>query len=318
MKRVITIISIYLFSLTSFAQLAPSSYENIDYLVTFGKQADLKWGDDDNVQIHFFVVPKSETAPVYIRIFDPETGGKHDTKNSAFNTSCKFTLYGGRGAHSTKAARQINPITGYDKGKVIQTKTFKSDPSLDGKWYSFGPINPSEGEYSSDFGGYIFKMICSGVSGDDGNAYRYALSYSKNDNLFIENGNIFTYEMSFKLKKSSKSTAHVYPFIEKNIVSITQNNFDADSDLLMRVTSVARKLVPAAVSTDGRWQKSTYQIRAKEINTTVDIQMIKQSTADNDMVVYILNQYNEAVPLFSVPIGGKPKYDYKVKVKTSF
>lgn len=311
-------ILLFLLNTQGYGQIVPSSYENIEFLMTFGKGADAKWGDDDHVQTHFFVIPKSETSPVYIRIFDPEIGGKYDTKNSSFNTQCSFSLYAGKGVHSLKASRQINPASGYDKGKLVYSKTFGTSTETDNKWVSFGPINPSEGEYSKEFDGYIFKMICKGLNGDDGNAYKYALSYSKTENLFVENGNIFTYEMCFKLKKDLSSTAHVYPFIKDNIVSITQWNFDADADLKMRITSVARKLVPAAASLDGKWSSTKFIIKPKEINTSVDIQMVKQSAAENDMVIYVLNQFNEAMPLFSVPIGGKPKYKHEVKIKTRF
>jgi hypothetical protein len=31
--------------------------------------------------------------------------------------------------------------------------------------------------------------------------------------------------------------------------------------------------------------------------------------------MYLTNQYNEAIPFFSVPIGGVPKYKYKVDVQ---
>lgn len=321
MKKLIQYIAIFLMMCVfsnAKAQITPSSYENIDYLMTFGKGADSKWGDDDNVQIHFFVVPKSETKPVYIRVYDPDTGGKHDTKNGGFDTKCTFSLYAGRGVHSTKAARQINPVTGYDKGRIVAQKTFGNESTYDGEWYTFGPVNPSEGEYSDQFKGYIFKMICKGGSGNDGNAYKYCLSYSKTQNLFVDQGNIFTYEMSFKLKSTKSNVAHVYPFIEDNIEAITQHNFDADSDLQMRVTSVGRKLVNASVSGDGTWAKSKYIIKPKEVNTSMDIQMIKQSQAGNDMVIYIMNQYKEAMPLFSVPIGGKPKYQHDIKVKSNF
>jgi hypothetical protein len=317
MKKIITLLLIVI-SFLSFSQIVPSEYENIDYLMTFGKEADGKWGDDDHVQTHFFVIPKSETAPVYIRIFDPGTGGKYDTKNGDFNTTCTYTLYAGNGVHSNKAARDINPSPGYDQGKVIYSKTFGNTPELNGKWTSYGPINPSEGEYSEEFGGYIFKMICKGISGDDGNAYKYALSYSKTENLFVENGNIFTYEMCFRLKSITGTTAHVYPFIKANIVAITQWNFDADADIEMRLTSVARKLVKANASLDGKWSNNKFVIDSKEINTSLDLQMIKQSSSANDMCIYILNQFNEAMPLFSVPIGGQPKYKYTVKVKTTF
>ena len=60
------------------AQITPSSYENIDYLITFGKNADKTWGDDDYTQVHFFVVPAEIKTPIYIRVFDPQVGGEYD------------------------------------------------------------------------------------------------------------------------------------------------------------------------------------------------------------------------------------------------
>jgi hypothetical protein len=124
--------------------------------------------------------------------------------------------------------------------------------------------------------------------------------------------------MSFKLISSPLNTAHVYPFITDNILTITQFNFDADEDVHMRLTSVNRKLVPAAVSADGKWNSTTYKILEKEKQTTIDLQLTKSSAKGNDMVLYIMNQYNQAMPLFSSPIGGKPKYLYSVKVNYKF
>jgi hypothetical protein len=86
----------------------------------------------------------------------------------------------------------------------------------------------------------------------------------------------------------------------------------------MRLTSVNRKLVPAAVSADGKWNSTTYKILEKEKQTTIDLQLTKSSAKGNDMVLYIMNQYNQAMPLFSSPIGGKPKYLYSVKVNYKF
>jgi len=302
----------------SYCQISPSAYENIDYLMTFGKEASPKWGDDDYTQVHFFVIPKAEQKAVYIRIFDPSTSGDFDTKNGTFDTKTTFTLYGGKGVHSVKAARSINPQQGYDKGKLLAKKTFGSEAKYNNSWYTFGPINPKEGEYSEQFKGYIFKMICKGVAGNDGNAYKYSLSYQKSENIPVENGNIFTYEMSFKLVSKKSSVAHIYPFITDDIKSIIINNFDADDDIYVRITSIARKLVKAGVSLDGTWSSKLLKILPKEINTSIDVQMVKKSNVNNDMTVFILNQYKEAMPLFSVPIGGKPKYLYKVNLNYKF
>jgi hypothetical protein len=64
------------------AQQVPAVEVNIPYLVTFGKNGDKSWGDDDFSQTFFFVIPKYQKLPVYIRIFDPETSGANDEKKN--------------------------------------------------------------------------------------------------------------------------------------------------------------------------------------------------------------------------------------------
>ncbi|MGV6861970.1 MAG: hypothetical protein ACWA41_09370 [Putridiphycobacter sp.] len=318
MNKILAIIPLILFSLIGNSQVAPSDYENIDYLITFSKGASIKWGDDDFTQSHFFVIPKNETKPIYIRVFDPSTSGLNDTKNGVYDSKTSFSVYGGKGAHSNLAARKINPVLGYDSGQLIATKTFGNELKYDQNWYTFGPFNPKEGEYSKEFGGYVFKVICKGLTGNDGNAFKYSLSYNKEKNVFVENGNIFTYEMSFKLGKNNNTAAHIYPFITSNIKSILLYNFDADNDIFIRVTSIARKLVNAKVSSDGNWAKNIFYVLEKEVNTSIDIQFIKKTGSNNDMTVFLLNQFKEAIPLFTSPIGGKPVYQYKVDLEYKF
>lgn len=319
MKILIPIIILCIaFNFKGFNQVTPSKFENISCLLTFGQASTPSWGDDDHVQIHFFVVPQSETKPIYIRVYDPSTSGELDTPNGAFDTESTFSIYGGKGAYSQKEARSINPIKNYDKGILIDRKTFYNEAKYDKQWYSFGPINPKEGEYSEEMKGYVFKVICKGGKGNDGNAYEYALSYKTDANIAVEGGNAFTYEMCFRLKQGKTQTAHVYPFINKNVVSIKQFNFDADSDIDMRLTSVTKKLNHVKESANGGWSSSLHKIDEGEKNTSIDFQLIKKTEDYNDMTIYFLNQYNEAVPFFSSPIGGVPKYKYKIDVNYKF
>ena len=66
------------FSSALFAQPAPSRDENIPYLVTFGGNSDKSWGDDDFCQVFFIKIPKMHKEAVYLRVFDPDTGGEID------------------------------------------------------------------------------------------------------------------------------------------------------------------------------------------------------------------------------------------------
>ena len=92
-----------------FSQSAPAIDENIPYLMTFGGNASTAWGDDDFCQIFFCVIPSSQTAPVFIRVYDPDTGGDLDEVKGEFNSNINFSIYAGKGCWSDTAAQSIHP-----------------------------------------------------------------------------------------------------------------------------------------------------------------------------------------------------------------
>ena len=241
--------------------------------------------------------------------------GKNDNIIGEANTRTKFTVYGGGGCYSNKDARKIDPIGNFRSGVVLLSKIFDKKGKYDDKWCSFGPFNPKEGEFDKDLNSYVFKVIAEGIDGDDGNAYRYFLSKSEKENKVVEGGNAFAYEMCFRILNKSGECVHFYPFIDKDVVSINQQNFDFDKDGDLRLNSVSKKSHVLTGSGDAEWRSSTEKITEAEHNTTLDLQLIKKNTKPNDMVMYLTNQYNEAIPFFSIPIGGSPRYKYKVDVQ---
>src|SRR4051812_36759493 len=179
------------------AQQIPAVEENIPSLVTFGKEGEKSWGDDDFSQTWFFVIPKYQTKPIYIRVFDPDASGDNDEKKGEFNTKTQFTVYGGKTCFTAKDVKSDEPKGDYKSGNVLSTKTFTTEGNND--WYTFGPFNPTEGEWVEEYGGYIFKVIAEGISGDDGNLYKYFLSESPTENQIVEGSNSFTFEYTFRL-----------------------------------------------------------------------------------------------------------------------
>jgi hypothetical protein len=300
----------------SSAQPVPSEDEKIRYLVTFSKQAKITFGDDDFVQVFFFVVPENSKDPVYIRVFDPDVGGKNDENRGGFNSQTSFSVYGGKGVHSDKDAKLNSPAGNYKAGIELGSKTFNADGAFDDKWFTFGPFNPVEGELQPDYGGYVFKIIVEGLEGDDGNLYKMFLSKNKDNNVSIEGGNSFSYEKTFRLDDLENSIAHIYPFIAANVKTVQVNVFDYDDDGIIRMVTVAKKGVIANSKTDGTWSTVDLNVVDEELNTSMDIQFIKKKKIkNNNVVVYITNQYKELLPFFTIPIGGVPKYKYKIGVK---
>lgn len=302
-----------------FAQPAPAADENIPFLVTFGGNSSTSWGDDDFCQIFFCLIPEGETDPVYIRVFDPETGGDLDEVKGTFDTRVRFSIYGGKGCWSDEDAQSVDPTGNYKSGQLIASKTFAADERYDNDWYTFGPLNPMEGEYVEKFNGRIFKVIAEGLSGDDGNLYRYFLSTSPNSNREVEGGNIFTYEYTFRLANNKNHISQIYPFVDDKTISVEVANFDWDNDGLIRIVSVAKNGVICDVSHEDRWIKRTFPIIEEEKNTTIEIQFIKKQTAlvrNNNVAVVVRNQYGETLPFFVVPIGGVPVYTPKIKMRS--
>ena len=211
MKKQALIWMIMFMGLNGFSQPVPAEDENIPSLMTFGHKADISWGDDDFSQTFFVLIPTEHTSPIFIRVFDPDCGGEIDEINGFWDTQMEYSIYGGIGCYSNEDAKGIDPKGNYKSGNLLATKTFGENPRYDNKWYTFGPFNPTEGELEEKYGGYIFKIICEGISGDDGNMYQYFVSTSQTENKRIEGANAFAYEYSFRMHNDPNEVSHIYP-----------------------------------------------------------------------------------------------------------
>lgn len=301
---------------TLYAQPVPSSEEMIPFICTFSRDSDKEWGDDDFVQTFFFVVPDSWRKPVYIRVFDPDVGGKHDENHLSFNSRTRFTVYGGQGAHSHPDARGPEPEGNFRSGIQLYTRTFGTENKTDDRWVTLGPFNPAEGELQPLIGGRVFKIIIEGLQGDDGNLYKLFLSEAPDANIAVEGGNGFAYEYTFRLSDHIGAVSHLYPFVPENVTAVKVKVFDYDDEGTIKVVSVARKGDVCALQESHKWIESRYRISRPEINTSLDIQFVKsKNVKDNNIVVFITNQFNETMAFYTSPIGGVPKYTYRIGVK---
>ena len=311
--------ALLLFSVNAylFAQSAPAVDENIPYLVTFGKNSDKSWGDEDFCQTFFCMVPKAQVAPIYIRVYDPDTGEDIDEPKGEYNTKINFSVYGGKYCWSDEDAQGVDPVGNYKSGVLLASKTFGNDQQYNNNWYTFGPFNPFEGEYIEKFGGRIFKIIAEGVSGDDGNLYRYFLSTSPSENKEVEGGNIFTYEYTFRLANDKKQISQIYPYIDDKTISVRISNFDWDDDGEIKIISVAKNGIKCDVSGENNWIVREFRVVEEERNTSMEIQFVKNQTTlvkNNNVCVTVQNQYGNLLPFYVIPIGGIPVYNPKIRM----
>jgi hypothetical protein len=315
MSRYIHTAILLIISVLGFSQPVPNVEENIPYLMTFGKQAATSWGDDDFSQTFFFLIPKDYDQPFFIRVFDPDTGGEIDEIDGEFNTRSVYEVFGGEGNWSEDDARETSPTGNYKSGTLLASRAFAENPRYDNNWYTFGPFNPAQGEYVDQFGGYVFKIVCEGVAGDDGNMYRYYLSTNDNDNRPIEGANAFAYEYSFRMHNDYEEVSHIYPYVEEGTFSVQIRNFDWDSDGSIVVISVARQGQEVTTSGEDNWVEYGLNVQDEEIKTSLDFRFVKarQLVRNNNVVVNVRNQRGEAMPFYTIPIGGVPKYRGEVE-----
>ena len=130
-------------------------------LVTFGPQATPAKGDDDFVETVQLRVPRDIQGPLHVRILDPDVGGMMDEPNGPWNTHTRFALFGGGGAKLADAS-------------------FAESPELDGRWHTLARISPDQGELEGD--DFVFRLVVTGLEGDDGNLYELAISRSPDTN----------------------------------------------------------------------------------------------------------------------------------------
>jgi hypothetical protein len=301
------------------AQAVPGKDENIPFLVTFGKYGKTSWGDDDFSQIFFFSILKDYKQPFYIRVFDPDCGGANDEIQGVFNSKFLFSVYGGKGVDPDKNedSRGLDNGVNYKTGNLLASKIFGSEARFDNKYYTFGPFNPSEGDFNERWNSYIFKITCEGISGDDGNLYRFFLSRDPNNNLPIEGANAFTYEYTFRMWNDFKSVAHIYPFVDTGVVFIKQSNFDWDNDGQILVVSRYKQGIEVPISVEDIWASSNIPIEPAEVNSSLDFQFHKRQgdlVKNNNVVITLKNQRGDALKFYSSPIGGVPVYIPKTNI----
>lgn len=304
----------------AFGQAVPGTDENIPFLVAFGKNGETSWGDDDFTSIFFFTIPKDFNRQFYIKVFDPDCGGENDEIQGFFDTRTMFSVYGGKGVDPDKneQSKGLKDDDNFKSGNLMASRVFGVDQKYDNAYYTFGPFNPSEGDYNEKWKSYIFKIVCEGISGDDGNLFRYFLSSNANSNVAIEGANAFTYEYTFRMWNDTKSVAHIYPYIDTGIVSIKQRNFDWDDDGVIMVVSTYKQGKTVPISNEDNWVESRIPVEQQEVGKSLDFQFHKKQgflVKNNNVVVLLQNQRGDALQFFSSPIGGVPVYQPAMTIR---
>lgn len=275
-------------------------------LVLFGPDNGLAAGDDDHVQLVFFETPLGGDDPVYIRIFDPDTGGALDRAISSvptFDTTMSYVVYGGAGAYTNVAAQQPQPQTaGIVSGHELARATFTAEGTVDQAWITLGPFDLAAGEQVGNR--VVFKLAVVGEAGNDGNIYNVVLSSQSESNVPVAGSRVLAFSWTFTLADQERPS--LYPFVSSQITEFTQHNCDfdyLDGALVLRTPEREWSLDGTAVSGDGACADSGVVVERNETSTswTVDFSLLRFSEAGNDVTFWATDQGEVALPIFTKP-----------------
>jgi len=109
--------------------------------------------------------------------------------------------------------------------------------------------------------------------------------------------------------------SHIYPFVDEGTISVQISNFDWDNDGSIVVISVERQGREVKTSGQDFWEKDELRVEEGEIGKSFDFRFVKARplVKNNNVVVNVRNQYGDAMPFYTIPIGGVPKYRGEVE-----
>ncbi|MBU1148258.1 MAG: hypothetical protein KKD11_07895, partial [Candidatus Omnitrophica bacterium] len=197
----------------------PPEESNVRYLYVFGEDGRKSYGAKKTPQVVFLRVPENYTGNVEISIYDPDIGDYIDEKSGKWNTTTRFSIFGGNKAYSSTAGISEAKIVDFFEGTLLDSQEFGEDKSYDKKFYHFSPIEASKGEKVGSF--RYFKIVAEGLSGDDNNVF--ALEVSPDT---IE---AFSYALSLRLSEKRGTKMALYPAIPADAAKIIEYNYDLDA-----------------------------------------------------------------------------------------
>lgn len=298
MHKPIVIIFILLLSQNTFAQPVPHMTENMDFLVTLGKDSQSELAEKAYSQSIYFSIPKEYNEPVFIRIFDADIGGENDIAVNGFNSQVKYEIFGGRTLDLSGTENTVST------NKPISEKILDTSEVRDNKWWSLDVFIPSQGYYDEQADSYVFKLLVSGLSGDDINCYRVYLSASPADNIPIEGGAAFRYHTTCLLKPYPE-TGHTYPYFDNDYDNISANFWGLNFNGNMKVISYAAESTRRDLIIKG---KKSFKISAEQLDAGIcmDFQFNSNPVTEKSSLVLSYEMLGDGItPLmhFTPPIG---------------
>lgn len=275
-------------------------------LVNYGKVAAPRQGDNDHAQAIYLSVPATTSDTLYLRIFDPGTGGVFDEVYGSANTRTRFAVFGGDGAYVPEAA-ELETLTEIERtaGQLLTETGFRGDRGTDGAWVTIAELEPGQGDRVGDR--LYFRLLVEGTHGDDGNLYDVALSRDSEANVSPDGLRIEAFTTSARMPRRGVITELRF-MVPEDAEAIVVGNFDAAAGEAFLTTKYVS--YPLEASDQGNWAVTTVPIRANDRGKMAAVTLSGGTEYPNDATFYVTTLAGDLIP-FELPprifeLNGRP------------
>ena len=271
-----------------FCYKVPPEESNIKYLYVFGQDGKKTYGARKAPQVIFIRVPDSYKGDIEISIYDPDVGGAIDEKSGVWNTTTRFSIFGGDKACSSIMGLSDGKIKDYKEGLLLESQEFGEDLSFDKTYYRFSPIPVEKGEKIDNY--RYFKILAEGLAGDDNNVFALEIS--------PDAAEAFGYTLSLRLSEHRGDVMSLYPEIPSNIRKIIEYNYDLDpTGGAIRLISPSR-IFGINGSGSGVWANTKIDVSPDEWGTRWVYEITKDRQPNANMAMYLTTEDGTSLPVF--------------------
>ncbi len=289
----------------------PAAESRQAFLVTYGRDANVREGDHDFSQIILIRIPEGPpAAKIRIRLFDPDCGGDFDARYAKnWNTRTAFSLYGGDGAVSglrrTGAAALAGRMS-QNSGVLLARATFGEDEAANAAWRDFAVTSYGAGEKAGAF--RQFALLTEGLSGDDGNRFRVSVAPDDAPDRTIPGLELTSPAPTVHIpdRRHFAELQFVVPEKTKHIIIY---NYDAASARLT-FTTAYREAVLLGASGQGVWREDRVRVHDREAGSLCGVRLSGGKEVPNDSTVFVTDDQDNILPV-RLPVllrapNGKP------------
>ena len=272
---------------------APALAQEMPLSVIYGPAASTAEGDDDYRELIFLSVPADLEDRLYLRIFDPDTGGDHDLAyGGSEDTETRYALVGGAGALSAVAGSAAPSAEDLASGEPIREASVAASAALDGKWQTIASFLPDQGELVGDR--RVFRLLVEGLAGNDANLYAATLSLRDRRNLAPDGLEVFAFSPTVRMPDDDSITELRF-VVPQGADRLVLHNFDVANGEVTLTTAL--RSVPLAASGQNEWRESEVEMLERERGQPAAITFAGGEEIPNDATFRITDAAGEPVAI---------------------